>query len=264
MLLLLITHIGIAILFVCWNPRFSCPNQSPDQQGTCRLFNMYILISSWIIPAFLIAYSLGLAVMVYQRSKQVTSDVEKCAVNDGTESILPVMSVRHPSSSSIMFPENRRPSFMEPGAPRLSSSPAAEQYQRHHSSITFPETRRPSLAEPNTPRLPPTPVVKKHQSAPNFSYPVSMRSSHQSSSFPPMSQRGSSSHRSTLTSIGPTPFTTSFPPISQRGSSSHRSTLTSVGSSPLTISPPFPLMPTRPGYSRKSSTLSKPLPNSML
>jgi len=61
LLLLLICHIGIAALFVVWNPTILCPDDTPDSQGVCRHLNVYILIASWVPPSLLILYGIGLA-----------------------------------------------------------------------------------------------------------------------------------------------------------------------------------------------------------
>ncbi len=62
--------IGTAIGFALRNPTYQCPEDSeyfrifpesipvfiavcsaPDDNGVCRLLNMYILLGSWVIPA---------------------------------------------------------------------------------------------------------------------------------------------------------------------------------------------------------------------
>lgn len=68
-LLLLFTHIGCAVAFVYWNPRFVCPDQTPDQLSLCQTLNMYILLGNWVIPGLLITYSCGLAAMLCIRSQ---------------------------------------------------------------------------------------------------------------------------------------------------------------------------------------------------
>ncbi|KAK7467041.1 hypothetical protein VKT23_004103 [Stygiomarasmius scandens] len=135
MFLLLITHIGLAILYVCWNSRFSCPNQTPDQQGTCRLLNIYILLASWVIPLCLVAYSAGLAFMVYRHPRANLgngdqTDIEKIYDRG---SILPVMSVRHPSSLKLTD-GYASPSLTEFTTPRSSQQPFPPVVKKHHSS----------------------------------------------------------------------------------------------------------------------------------
>ncbi|KZT26281.1 hypothetical protein NEOLEDRAFT_1241149 [Neolentinus lepideus HHB14362 ss-1] len=78
---LLMAHIGVAISYVLWSPRFQCPDETPDQQGVCMLINMYILIASWINPAFLLAYSFFLIVVVY-RFPHLLLDMQSTAPED--------------------------------------------------------------------------------------------------------------------------------------------------------------------------------------
>ncbi|TFK54968.1 hypothetical protein OE88DRAFT_1805376 [Heliocybe sulcata] len=70
---LLIAHIGVAVAYVLWSPRFQCPDETPDQQGICMLINTYILIASWIIPAFLLTYAIFLLVVVYRLPRLLPS-----------------------------------------------------------------------------------------------------------------------------------------------------------------------------------------------
>jgi len=84
-LFLLIAHIGIAGAFAFWNPRFQCPTSSADSEGVCRLLNVYILIASWVIPVFLVAYVSGLAYAMLRCSQHSASPMTE------RESILPVM-----------------------------------------------------------------------------------------------------------------------------------------------------------------------------
>ncbi|KAE9399256.1 hypothetical protein BT96DRAFT_975945 [Gymnopus androsaceus JB14] len=102
LMLLLVTHIGIASAFVVSNSKFTCPTKTADEEGVCRLLNMYILIANWIIPALLVVYACGLALMVYRRRKILAAspDLESTKYSDSRESILPMMNpenVRHPS-----------------------------------------------------------------------------------------------------------------------------------------------------------------------
>ncbi|KAF5365700.1 hypothetical protein D9758_003254 [Tetrapyrgos nigripes] len=163
LLLLLITHIGVAVLFICWNPRLNCPTQTPDRKGTCELFNMYMLIGNWITPVLLIGYSAGLILAVYRHSQ--IADVEKNMALDNRESILPVMPVRPPSS------------FTTPGSSRRPSVTDFPNWDPTRSSYQSTSS-----------------AAKKHQSVPVLTA-SSSRSSRQST-FPPMSQRGSKHHSS--------------------------------------------------------------------
>jgi len=73
---LLVAHICTATAFAYWNPKFDCPAQTANQEGLCKLLNMYILICSWVIPVLLIAYAFGLILMVYRRSLDDTIVVQ--------------------------------------------------------------------------------------------------------------------------------------------------------------------------------------------
>ncbi|KAJ3987135.1 hypothetical protein F5890DRAFT_858702 [Lentinula detonsa] len=103
LMLLLVMHIGIASGFALWNAKFTCPTK----KGVCRLLNMYILIANWIIPATLLVYALGLAVMLYKRRKlkAVLPDLESSRSRqpESRQSILPMMvpaDIRFPSVST--------------------------------------------------------------------------------------------------------------------------------------------------------------------
>jgi len=70
LLLLLVFHIGSAVALAYCNANFACPPS--DQQGTCHIINICILVCCWINPALLLAYAAGLAYMLYHRSKRTT------------------------------------------------------------------------------------------------------------------------------------------------------------------------------------------------
>jgi len=91
-LFLLVAHIGTAVAFTVWNPNFTCPEQTPDEEGECKLINMCILLANWVVPAFLVSYALGLALMVYRQSafsKLSFEHDEEATMGRG--SILPMM-----------------------------------------------------------------------------------------------------------------------------------------------------------------------------
>ncbi|KAJ7172594.1 hypothetical protein C8R46DRAFT_156885 [Mycena filopes] len=121
--LLTLAHTGVAGAFTFWNPRFQCqwPTSTPDSEGLCRLFNLYILIASWVIPILLILYACGLAVAI-SRSRQLTSPVLD------RESILPIMRPRFDGNSRVLSYSS--PSEKLHGSP-LHGSP---QEQRKHIS----------------------------------------------------------------------------------------------------------------------------------
>ncbi|KAJ4495658.1 hypothetical protein C8R41DRAFT_918777 [Lentinula lateritia] len=135
LMLLLITHVGIASSFVVWNAKFSCPTKTADEEGVCRLLNIYILIANWIIPAALVVYAIGLAVMLYKRRKlrAASSDLESSKPRQSRQSILPIMNPEDITHSSMSTPHisvisqklERRESLWGTNA---SSSP-------HHSTV---------------------------------------------------------------------------------------------------------------------------------
>ncbi|KAJ3935263.1 MAG: hypothetical protein NXY57DRAFT_972684 [Lentinula lateritia] len=135
LMLLLITHVGIASSFVAWNAKFSCPTKTADEEGVCRLLNIYILIANWIIPAALVVYALGLTVMLYKRRKlrAASSDLESSKPRQSRQSILPIMNPEDITHSSMSTPHisvisrqlERRESLWGTNA---SSSP-------HHSTV---------------------------------------------------------------------------------------------------------------------------------
>ncbi|KAJ3812362.1 hypothetical protein F5876DRAFT_74939 [Lentinula aff. lateritia] len=135
LMLLLITHVGIASSFVVWNAKFTCPTKTADEEGVCRLLNIYILIANWIIPAALVVYALGLAVMLYKRRKfrAASSDLESSKPRQSRQSILPIMNmnpedITHSSMSTphiSVISQQRRESLWGTNA---SSSP-------HHSTV---------------------------------------------------------------------------------------------------------------------------------
>ncbi|EPQ58198.1 hypothetical protein GLOTRDRAFT_110068 [Gloeophyllum trabeum ATCC 11539] len=96
LLFLLMAHIGVAVAYVAWTPKFHCPDQTPDQQGVCMLVNMYILIASWVNPAFLLTYAAFLIIMVLRSPLPLDAeptpedDLEKAK---GRASTLPLQGV---------------------------------------------------------------------------------------------------------------------------------------------------------------------------
>jgi hypothetical protein len=67
---LLIAHTGTAVMFTIWNPKFQCLHQIADEEGVCRMINMFILIGAWVHTVLLFSYASGLFVMVRRRSQQ--------------------------------------------------------------------------------------------------------------------------------------------------------------------------------------------------
>jgi len=77
LLLLLVLHIGSAAAFTYCSAYFTCDGQSLDQEGICRLINMYILMASWVIPLLLLTYAAGLFFMLYRRSQIASQNLLK-------------------------------------------------------------------------------------------------------------------------------------------------------------------------------------------
>lgn len=68
---LLFAQLGTASAFAFWKPQFRCQEKLGDQQGICDVISLYILITSWVVPALLLSYLGGLAIWLYRhRSKQ--------------------------------------------------------------------------------------------------------------------------------------------------------------------------------------------------
>ncbi|KAJ3726084.1 hypothetical protein EV361DRAFT_880031 [Lentinula raphanica] len=110
LMLLLVMHIGIATAFVLWDNKFTCPTKTVDEEGVCRLLNMYILIANWIIPATLVAYAVGLSMMLYRRkSKAVMPDLEssKSHQHESHNSILPMMVPEDSRHTSVISQQRR-------------------------------------------------------------------------------------------------------------------------------------------------------------
>ncbi|KAJ3758463.1 hypothetical protein EV360DRAFT_83036 [Lentinula raphanica] len=131
LMLLLVMHIGIATAFVLWDNKFTCPTKTVDEEGVCRLLNMYILIANWIIPAtrpspsscrvfrgvsffarmiVVVAYAVGLSMMLYRRkSKAVMPDLEssKSHQHESHNSILPMMVPEDSRHTSVISQQRR-------------------------------------------------------------------------------------------------------------------------------------------------------------
>lgn len=101
--LLIVAHGGTAVGFTIWSPKFTCPSATTtDEDATCRLLNLYILLGSWVVPGLLLVYAacLSTAYTVYRKRMDAAAtgqyiDEEKAAASRG--SVLPFM---HPPTSS--------------------------------------------------------------------------------------------------------------------------------------------------------------------
>jgi len=89
LLLLLVLHIGSATAFAYCNAYFTCAGQSLDQEGICKLINIYILLASWVNPILLLMYAAGFAFMLYRRLQMAGENSR--VVEEGSISTLPTI-----------------------------------------------------------------------------------------------------------------------------------------------------------------------------
>jgi len=74
-----LSHSGIAILFVIKKSSIQCSSQVVDQEAVCGLVILFVIITSWFIPALAVCYFCGLFYLVHRLSKmslESTRDVE--------------------------------------------------------------------------------------------------------------------------------------------------------------------------------------------
>lgn len=98
-LLLAIGQIGSAVAFTYWSPQIQCPDQTADQQGVCKLINIYMLMGCWVVPVILILYSSYFAAMVYRQSRipVVVESHEKVFMDTGSPLVVdPEMAIASP------------------------------------------------------------------------------------------------------------------------------------------------------------------------
>jgi len=146
-LFLLIAHIGIAGAFAFWNPRFQCPTSSADAEGVCRLLNVYILIASWIVPVFLMAYVSGLAYAMVRYPQHNASPMME------RESILPVMRIEPNSRVGSYTQTAAHGSLLSPTEKAFHRGSAEE--QRKHISGMWSGSGRSSLSHNSLTKMPP-------------------------------------------------------------------------------------------------------------
>ncbi|KAF7304809.1 hypothetical protein MKEN_01195000 [Mycena kentingensis (nom. inval.)] len=117
--LLISLHLGTAALFSYWLSSFKCPTRTPDEQAVCRLFGLYILLASWVVPAILLAYAAGLGYfMGLQRRAPPPAMLER-------ESILPVMRPGYSRATSYSSQPDTR-----------SKRGSAEEQRKHISGLS--------------------------------------------------------------------------------------------------------------------------------
>lgn len=98
-LLLAVGQIGSAVAFTYWNTQIQCPDQTADQQGVCKLINIYMLMGCWIIPVILILYVSYFAATVYRQSRipVVVETREKVFTETGSPLVVdPEMAIASP------------------------------------------------------------------------------------------------------------------------------------------------------------------------
>lgn len=145
---LIFAHTAIATGYTLWYPSYQCPTaQTPDDIAVCSVFNMYILIASWIIPGLLISYAVCLAVavnMYYRRGDSNMPDEMMIEPKNDEENVPDT--IRHPSVLPIMTPP---PMASQPLAPmdrqsfsnsRTGSGEKASQIYHPSMHLSIPAT----------------------------------------------------------------------------------------------------------------------------
>lgn len=98
-LFLAIGQIGSAVAFTYWNPHLQCSDQTADQQGVCKLINLYMLMGCWVVPVILILYASYFAAMIYRQSRipVVVESGEKAFTGTGSPLVVdPEMAIPSP------------------------------------------------------------------------------------------------------------------------------------------------------------------------
>lgn len=134
-LLLAIAQIASAVAFTYWNPQIQCPNQTADQQGVCKLINIYTLVGCWIIPAILVLYSSYFAAMIYRQSRipVVVESREKVLTDTGSPIVVdPEMALASPHLPAL----NIRASI----SPRCTLSSDSLPFSRPEANFASPLT----------------------------------------------------------------------------------------------------------------------------
>lgn len=164
-LFLLVIHISTDTTFTYWFPRYACPANA-TQRKQCRLFNIYILVLSWIVTAHLIIYVIGLSVFVYRtrasadnlsgaemideeaRRDSTTHSMSESRLQSSTTTKGPRISIPSPTLTRMSQQEVHRPwssSTMYPRGVRISTQNMAgtsgEGYRPKSSSIHVTASR---------------------------------------------------------------------------------------------------------------------------
>jgi len=104
---LLALHLGIASAFAYSSPKFKCLSRGvgmPEQENTCKVITIYILVASWVFPALLMIYTCGLTVMVWRLSSCLHTPPTISEMIDGRSSNVPVTSLttQHQSAHPVL------------------------------------------------------------------------------------------------------------------------------------------------------------------
>ncbi|KAF6765096.1 hypothetical protein DFP72DRAFT_1162965 [Ephemerocybe angulata] len=172
-LFLLAAHLGVAAAFAHWSPGFSCPQPSRDDQAVCKMLILYILISSWALPALIAIYSGGLGVMAIHRWRHFRA--KAIVIDDLERDSFEKKRDLHMSqqSSFIQVPLSTGSSPMPtPIASRFSTTQAVPPNQ-------FTLMQSPPNRFSNTQSTPP------YRSSTNLTTPPTQRSAPQSLRIPP-------------------------------------------------------------------------------
>ncbi|KAI0318927.1 hypothetical protein OF83DRAFT_1112945 [Amylostereum chailletii] len=154
--LLLLCHIGLAVAFCFQFQQITCLDKSLDGPGVCQLFNVYIVMASWVVPALLLIYAgcLGAYHWHYthhpptETGSEFTDDEESLKPKRGD---IPIMAPIHDLPSLSHNSQTKRPlsekaQLIRPPSHGRSRSLSASASQRHQSlppAPSFPATLTP-------------------------------------------------------------------------------------------------------------------------
>lgn len=184
--LLLVMHIGTAGAFAYWSPDFRYIAESPEQEVSCRLVTLSVMVTSWFVPALVLIYSGGLAFVVHRRSLlrtvQEAEEAEKNRVQkEAKDQYFSPLSPNTPATVSW----DRRASPLSP------MTPAAMNWDRRASPLS-PITpaavnwdrRATLLPSPATMTFPPEAVLYIQQHSRNSFKPTYRNSQQRTYSVP--------------------------------------------------------------------------------
>ncbi|KAJ8078676.1 hypothetical protein PM082_012959 [Marasmius tenuissimus] len=155
-LFLLVTHLTTAGGYASMLSKFRCPGHSADQEGTCELMAVYILIASWVIPLLVLIYTGGLLLMVYRRKKlqkatgkssEDEHDIEK-RLSDGSSS-----GGSNRSHDSFFSPPKHQSTLFDPAKMVLPARSSVQTTERSDGSSRNSYTPVSSARHSHNPRL---------------------------------------------------------------------------------------------------------------